>query len=420
MKVSAEPIENSQMVLNIEMDASEVDRYLEQAYSRLVRKVSVPGFRKGKVPRDILQRHIGKDALFQEALQELIPEAYQKAMETQQIDAIAQPRFELIQTEPVVFKAVVPLKPTVKLGDYAGIKVECKPVEVGDRDIEAAIQQLRQQHAMLIPVDRPVQFGDIITIDVVGEKQGEPFPIHKDFVYEVIRESKLPLPGFAEKLEGMIKGEERSFVLSYPADYEIKELAGKEHAFKVTVREIKERKLPDVDDGFARALGSQDLASLRQKMADDLKTGAERRARLELEQKVIQAAVDLSEVEYPPVLIDREISRLLNEEASHFADGVTGLGNYLKSLNKTIGDHVEELRPLAHQRLVQSLVLGKIAEAEKIEVVESELEEEVVRVKEQVGEAELFSLPEARESIKQRLILRKAVHRLVEIATGSG
>lgn len=408
------------MVLNIEMDASEVDRYLEQAYSRLVRKVSVPGFRKGKVPRDILQRHIGKDALFQEALQELIPEAYQKAMETQRIDAIAQPRFELIQTEPVVFKAIVPLKPTVKLGDYAGIKVESKPMEVGDNDIEAAIQQLRQQHAMLIPVDRPVQFGDIITIDVVGERQEEPFPIHKDFVYEVTRESKLPLPGFAEKLEGMIKGEERSFVLSYPADYEIKELAGKEHAFKVTVREIKERKLPDVDDDFARTLGGQDLASLRQKIADDLKAGAEKRARLELEQKVIKAVVDLSEVGYPPVLIDREISRLLNEEASHFADGVTGLENYLKSLNKTIGDHVEELRPLAHQRLVQSLVLGKIAEVEKIEVVESELEEEVVRVKEQVGEAKLFNLAEARESIKQRLILRKAVHRLLQIATSSG
>ncbi|HIE17478.1 MAG TPA: trigger factor, partial [Dehalococcoidia bacterium] len=237
MKVSAEPIENSQMVLNIEMDASEVDRYLEQAYSRLVRKVPVPGFRKGKVPRDILQRHIGKNTLFQEALQELIPEAYQKAMETQQIDAIAQPRFELIQTEPLVLKAVVPLKPTVKLGDYAGIKVEGKPVEIDDRDIEAAIQQLRQQHAMLIPVDRAVQFGDVITIALAEERQGKPFPIRKDFVYEVTRESKLPLPGFAEKLEGMTKDEERSFILSYPADYEIKELAGKEHAFKVTVKE---------------------------------------------------------------------------------------------------------------------------------------------------------------------------------------
>jgi len=424
MKVSTEPIENSQVALNIEMEPVEVDKYLEKAYTRLVRRVSVPGFRKGKAPRTVLERHIGKDALFREALEDLIPTTYKEALESQEIDAIAQPQFELIQTEPLIFKAVVPLKPAVKLGDYTQIKVKSKPVEISKEDIEATIEQLRHQQAILSPVDRPVQFDDIVTIDIEGERDGESSPIRKDVVYEVIREARLPLPGFAEKLESMSKGEEKSFVLSYPPDYEMKELAGKEHAFKVTVTEIKEKKLPEVDDEFARNLGKEDLASLREQIASNLKARAEERARLELEQKAVDAAVGLSEVEYPPVLAEREIDRLLNDEARQFTEGITGLENYLRSLNKTIDDHREELRPMANRRVVRSLVLGKVAEAEKIEVADSEIDAEIEKMVQDAGKQaeevkKLFSLPQARDSIKQFLVGRKTVERLVQIATGS-
>jgi trigger factor len=423
MKVSTEPKENSQVTMNIEMEAPEVDKYLQRAYSRLVGRVSVPGFRKGKAPRDILERHIGKDALFREALEDLIPTAYKEALEEQEIEAIAHPQVEIVQTEPLIFKAVVPLKPTVKLGDYTQIRVESKPVEVTEADVEGTIEQLRLQQAVLSPVDRPVQFGDVVTIDVEGEREGESFPIRKDILYEVSKEARLPLPGFAEKLEGMSKGEERSFVLSYPSDYEMAELAGKEHAFKVKVTEIKEKKLPDVDDEFAKSLGKEDMASLREQITSNLKAGAEERARLELEQKAIDAAIELSEVEYPPVLVESEIERLLNEEARHFTDGITGLENYLKSINKTLEGHVEELRPAASRRVVRSLVLGKVAETEKMEVADSEVDAEIEKtVKDADKEAEearkLFSLPQARESIKQFLIGRKAVERLVQIATG--
>lgn len=423
MKVSTEPIENSQVALNIEMEPVEVDRYLEKAYNRLVRRVSVPGFRKGKAPRTVLERHIGKDALFREALEDLIPTTYKEALESQEIDAIAQPQFELIQTEPLIFKAVVPLKPAVKLGDYTQIRVESKPVEISKEDIEATIEQLRHQQAILSPVDRPVQFDDIVTIDIEGERDGESFPIRKDVVYEVIREARLPLPGFAEKLEGMSKGEEKSFVLSYPPDYEMKELAGKEHAFKVTATEIKEKKLPEVDDEFAKNLGKEDLTSLREQIASNLKARAEERARLELEQKAVDAAVELSEVEYPPILVEREIGRLLSDEARNFTEGINGLENYLRSLNKTIDDHREELRPMANRRVVRSLVLGKIAEAEKIEVDDSEIDAEIEKmVKDADKQADeirrFFSLPQARDSVKQFLVGRKTVERLVQIATG--
>ena len=424
MKVSTEPVENSQIVLNVEMEAVEVDEYLEKAYNRLVGKVSIPGFRKGKAPRVILEQHVGKDTLFQEALECLIPEAYEKALEEQEIEAIGQPKIELTQTEPVVFKAIVPLRPTVKLGDYKQIRLKSEPVEISDEDVDAMIEQLRHENAVLSPVDRPVEFGDIVTIDIEGESQGEPFVSRKDLVYEVSRDSRVPLPGFAEKLEGMKKGEKRSFVLSYPPDYEMQELAGKEYSFDVTISEVKEKKLPEVDDEFAKSLGREGLASMREHISTNLKARGEEKARLEFEQKVVDTAVELSEVEYPPVLIDREIDRLLNEEARNFAEGARGLENYLRSINKTIDDHREELRPVASQRALRSLVLEKVAEAEKVEVSASEIDDEIEKMVKDAGEQaegmrKLFNSSQAREPIKNFLVNRKTVERLVQIANGS-
>src|SRR4030042_1412110 len=421
MKGSTEPVKNSQVTLNIEVEPVEIDKYLAKAYNRLVKRVSVPGFRKGKAPRDVLERQIGKDALFQEALEDLIPATYKEALEEQKIEPIAQPQFEMIQPEPLIFKAVVPLKPTIKLGDYTGIRVESKPVKIKKGDIDTTIEQLQHQQAILSPVDRPVQFDDIVTIDVGGERDGESFSIRKDVVYEVSKEARLPLPGFAEKLEDMGKGEEKSFVLSYPPDYEMKELAGKDHTFKVTVTEIKEKKLPEVDDEFAKTLGKEDLASLREQIASNLKVGAEERARLELEQKAVNAAVELSEVEYPPALVEREIDRLLSEGARQFTDGINGLENYLRTINKTMDDHREELRPIADRRVVRSLALCKISVDEKIEVDDSEIDAEVDRMLKDVDKQaeemrKFFSLAPARESLKQFLVGRKTVERLVKIA----
>ncbi|HEX7363819.1 MAG TPA: trigger factor [Dehalococcoidia bacterium] len=423
MKVTTEPVENRQIALNIEMEPVEIDKYLDRAYGRLVKKVAVPGFRKGKAPRDILERHIGKDALFQEALEDLIPRVYKEALDEQKIEPIDQPEFELIKTEPLIFKALVPLKPEVKLGDYKKIKVESKPVKVSKKDIDATVEQLREQQAVLLPVDRTVQFGDVVTMDVEGERDGETFPIRKDALYEVAKEARLPLPGFAEKLEGMAKGEERSFVLSYPDDYEMKELAGKEHKFKVAVKEIKEKKLPEVNDEFAKSLGKDDVASLLEQIESNMKTRAEERARAELEQMAVDKLIELGELAYPPVLVEREIDRLLNEEARHFAEGVTGLEGYLKTLNKTMEDHRQELKPIASKRVVRSLALGGLAESEKIEVTESDIDAEVEKMAQDADKQaddvrKLFSLPQPRESIRQFLTGKKALDRLVEIATG--
>lgn len=424
MKVSTEPIENRQIALKVEMDVVEVDKYMDKAYLSIASRVTIPGFRKGKAPKSVVERHVGKETILQEALEQMIPKAYEEALGIQSIEAIDRPEIELLQTEPVIFKAIVPIKPTVKLGNYKKTKIKFKPVEVSEQDVETTIEQLSRQHATLVPVERSVQFGDLVTIDVEGKREGEPFPIGKGVVYEVNKDSRLPLPGFSEHLVGMSRDKEESFVLSYPADYEIAELAGKEYEFKVSVAEVKEKQLPEVNDEFAKGLGLDDLASLREQILSGLKQGAEERARLELEQKATDALMESSEIEYPPILVERAIDRLLSEEAENFRDGFEGLERYLTSLNKSLEAHREELKPVAEKRVVRTLVLEKVAEEEKIEITEPEIDAEIDKmVKGPAGQAEemkkLFNLPQSRETIKRFLKSKRAAERLVQIATNS-
>jgi trigger factor len=422
MRVSTEPMQNSQMLLNIEMESNEIDKYLDRAYNRLSKRVSVPGFRKGKVPKEVLTSYVGKDTLYREALEDLLPEAYAEAVQSQGIEPIAQPSFEIVQTEPLVFKAIVPLKPTVKLGDYTQIKIEAQAVEVTEDEIGGVLQQLQQEHAILSPVERAVSLGDEVTMDIEEVREGKSTPLRQDLVYEVKEGSRLPLPGFAEKLVGLVKGEEKDIILSYPDDYEIGELAGKEHIFRVKVKDIREKRLPELDDEFARLLGSEDLASLRARIADAIKARKESMARLEMERKVMDALVGMSEVEYPPVLVEKEIDRLLIDEARYFAEGVAGLERYLKTLNKTMTEHREELRVEATQRVVHSLILDKVVDVENVEVTDSEVDAEIEGMAADAGAKaenvrEAFSSEDRREAVRWFLKRRKAMDRLLERST---
>ncbi len=251
MKITNEKIENSQAFLTIEMEPAEVEESLEMSYHRLVKKANIPGFRKGKAPRAILERYIGRESLFEDALNDLLYQAYEKAIKEQAIEAIAQPQIEIAQTDPVVFKAIVPLKPKVKLGDYQHIQVTPQPVEVTENDVNDVIEQLRHQHATWEPVERPVDFGDMVVFNIWSSVEDKPFINQKGVQYQPLHDSSFPLPGFAEQLIGMKRDEEKEFKLQIPADYSRSELAGKEPSFRVRVTEIKQEILPELKDEFA-------------------------------------------------------------------------------------------------------------------------------------------------------------------------
>ena len=418
MKVSSERIENSQVVLKVEAEPEEVERSLEEAYRHLVKRADVPGFRRGKAPRAMLERYLGKEALLGEAVERLVPQLYSRAVEEQGIDAIAQPEIEITQTDPVIFKATVPLRPTVELGNYREIRVDPEPVEVAEEEMEKAIEQVRYQHAPWQPVERPIQFGDLVTIDVKGSLEDGSLLDRKDLQYQVLKALPFPVPGFSEQLEGLDKGEEKEFTISFPADYEISHLAGKEYLFRVVVSEIKEQKLPEVNDEFAKSVGEgfEDLESLRQRIASALKALAEEKERRRFEEKVIDAVVELSKVDFPPVLVEREIDRLIRETEASLEEGIRSRGRSEEELR-------EELRPLATRRATIYLVLGKMAEEEKIEVAEAEIEEEVEAIAQSAGERgeeirRMFNSTTGRQSLKEVLLTRKTVKRLMEIASG--
>jgi len=427
VKVTNEKTENSQAFLTIEMEPDEVEESLEKAYHRLAKKANIPGFRKGKAPRDVLERYIGKEGLLEDALNSLLPETYEKAIKEQKIEAFAQPHIEVAQTEPVIFKMVVPLTPTIKLGDYHNIQVTPEPVELSEDDVNAAIEQLRHQHATWEPVERPVDFDDLVTLDVDSNIEGEPFINQKGAQYQVIRELSLPVPGFAEQLVGVKRDEEKEFRLQLPSDYSRSELAGKETSFKVKVIEIKQEKLPELNNKFAKEVSPdfKSLQSLRKRVSADLKLRAEEKARIDFEERVIEAAVDITELEFPPILVEMETDQLINQQLRRWQMSGKGLEEYLGSINKTEEELREELHPLATKRVTQSLTLGRIVEEEKFEVSDAEISAEIENVTKDAGEDKKDELnkylntPQARKSIEQGLITQKTVQRLVEIARGS-
>jgi trigger factor len=422
MKTTCDKMDNCQLALNVEMESGETDKYMADALEHLARRVTLPGFRKGKAPSSLVEQQVGKQAIFQEALEHLIPEAYEEALKKESIVAIAEPKVELLQVDPVIFKAIVPLKPNVTPGNYREIKLEMGTKEVGDSEINQVIEQLQMQFGTLVPVERGIQYGDIITCDITAKKAGEPMLDRKDAAYEVNQDSKYPAPGFAEKLIGLAKDAETEFTLSFPDDYEIKEIAGKEYTFTVKVKEIKEKSLPEVNDDFAKNAGSENLEVLKEKIKAGLQSRADESLKKEFENKLVTMLIEQSTIEFPPVLVEKEIDHIINEEARNFADGIKGLENYLGNAKKTLEQHRDDLRPSATDRVKAFLVTSKIGEVEDVKVSEDELTEAIENmIKGDETKAEnvraLFSLPQPRESLRDMMIINKTMDLLTKIVT---
>jgi trigger factor len=425
VKVTREKTENSQVFLTIEMEPAEVEESLEKSYYRLVSKAKIPGFRKGKAPRAILERYIGKESLLEDALNHLLPEAYEKAIKEQEIEAIAQPQIEIAQTDPVVFKVMIPLKPTIKLGDYGSIRLTPEPVQITEDDINSAMEQLRHHYASWEPVERQVDLSDLVSLDVQSNIENEPFINQKGAQYQVLSDLPFPAPGFAEQLLGMKRDKEKEFKLQFPLDYPRRELAGKEASFQVRVTEIKQERPPELNDEFARQIDPdfESLDSLREQVTANLRLKAEEKAKMDFEEQVVEAVVDSAQLEFPPVLVEAQISRLVDERLKYWQKGTQGLAEYLRSINKTEEELREELHPLAVKRVTWSLVLEKVTEEKRIEINDSEIEAEIESLTKSAGESKdelekLLNTPQSHESIKQQLLIRKTIQRLVEIAEG--
>ncbi|MFC2032911.1 trigger factor [Chloroflexota bacterium] len=425
MKVTNEKTEERQVYLTIEMEPEELEKSLTASYKRLVNKANIPGFRKGKAPRDVAERYMGKESILEDALNQIVPDAYVKAVEEQEIKAIAQPQIEVVQTDPVIFKATVPLMPVIELGDYRSIRITPEVEEITEEKANSVLEEVRHQHATWEPVERPVEFGDLVGMDIESNIEGESFIEQKGAQYQVIEGFSGPVPGFPEQITGIAKNEEKEFKLTLPDDYPKNELAGKEANIKVKVTEIKEEKLPELNDELAVQVEPEikTLDALKAEIVGRLKERAEEKARADFEDKVIQAVVGCSKIEYPPIMVEAEIDGLLNEQAQRLQWDEKALEEYLKRVNKTVEQLREEMRPLATKRVASSLALGKVAEDENIEVSDADIDNEIENMVKGTTEDEdkirqLLSNLQYRNSIRQLLLTKKTVAKLEEIAKG--
>ncbi len=427
MKATQEKIENRQAYLTVEMDADEVAKATEAAYRRLVVRANVPGFRKGKAPRPILERYLGKDALLEDALNHLIPEVLDQAIKEQGIEAMARPEVELVKTEtPVTFKAVIALRPTVEGGDYRSLRMAKEKVETTESGVNDVLDNLRHHHATWEPVERPAQFGDMAVLSIHSTVGDKPF-FNQESVQYLLREgSSSPLKGFVEQIAGMKKDDEKEFQLSFPEDYPQADLVGKEASFKVRVLETKEEKLPQLDDSLAKQINPEyeTLDKLRTYVTESLTQRAEDQARIEYENRVVDAVIGVSKVEFPPVLVESEIDHLLTEQQRRLqAAGAGGLEEYMRITKKTAQQLRDDLRPAAVKSITRHLVLDKIAVDNKIEPSEEEVNQEVNAMIDGTGPkerkmAEILGTAQARHSVKHYLETKKTLDMLVKIIAG--
>lgn len=427
MKATVEKIEKNYITLEIEVEAPQVDEALHRAYRKLVHRVNIPGFRRGKAPRRVLENFIGKAPLYDEALDFLLPQAYKHAVESTAIEPIDRPEVEVVQLEegrPLIFKARVEVKPEVNLPEYRGMEVVKKKIPVTDADVENALKAIQERHARLVSVeDGEVVAGDLVTVDFQGYLDGEARPDLRaeGYTYEV-GSGRMP-EEWEKGLLGVKLGEERDIKIAYPSDHPEQQLAGEEVTFHVAVKEIKRKEVSPLDDEFARDVSEFDtLEELKEDLRSKLEEDAARRAEAEVRRQAISFVVDKSEVEIPEVLVERQIDSYIEDLKRRAEANRVYLDEYLERRGTTLEALREEFRPEAERRVKTDLVLGAIAKKEGIRVSEEEIEEKIKEMAEryrqqpEVMRKIIESQVGGLESIKDELLISKTIDLLVREA----
>ncbi|MFO7951953.1 MAG: trigger factor [Bacillota bacterium] len=421
-----EKVEDNKIKLEIEVDAAEVDSALEKAYRKVVKKVNLPGFRKGKVPRKLLEARFGPEVLHEEALEELVPPAYEKALEEADINPINQPEFDLVQVEegkPLIFNAIVEVLPEVDLGEYKGLEAEKEEVEVDDVQVDHHIYMLREQNARLVPrEDRPAQHGDLLLIDFKGYVDGESFEGGEAEDYSLELGSQSFIPGFEEQLIGVNLNEETEVKVTFPEDYRNEELAGKEAVFNVTIKQIKEKQLPDLDDEFVKEVSEfETLDEMKADIKEKMLKNAEEQSKTKLEESLIEKVSEASEVKLPEVLVERQIDRMISDMENYLRQQGLGMDQFLELSGKTKEEMRNENRPEAERRTKANLVLDAIVKKEGITVDDSEVDAKINEIAESYNDQfervkGIFEKQGRLPAIKEEMRIRKAVDLIVENA----
>ena len=405
---------------------------MSKAVQRVSEQVKIPGFRPGKAPRAIVERTVGRPALLQEALDQLLPDLYREAIESEAIEAIGEPEFELESTEPVVVHAKVPVRPTVELNDYRSLRAPQPDGKATPEQVEESLTALQQRFATLEPVDRPVQWGDSVRADVrlVVEGRQEPPHVEEDVEFRVDQDAVVLLPGFVDQLVGLERGRAYDISFQLPDDFETAEMAAKTATCHVQLHEVKREVLPELDDDFAKSIdeGVDTVEQLRQRVEQDVQKHVEAQALAAYQEEVVDLLLAGAELDYPEVLVERDIDRQVDQQSNHASHTPEELQQWLEGIGKSEQEVRDGLRDAADLNVRRALVLGEFAEREQVEVSEERVQEEMDRVVDGMlggvddGEQRqtlrgLLDTEDGRSSLRERLTTQEALVRLGEICS---
>ncbi len=425
MSVQVEKLEKNMAKLTIEVSAAEFEKALEDAFLKNKNKISIPGFRKGKVPRQMVEKMYGPEIFYEDAANALIPDAYSKAFDECEEDIVSSPEIDVTQIEKgksFIFTATVALKPEVKLGKYKGVKVEATEVTVTDEEVDAKIEKERENNARTIEVtDRPVKDGDMTVLDFEGFVDGVAFDGGKGENYPLTIGSGAFIPGFEEQLVGAEIGKEVEVNVTFPEDYQAEELKGKAAVFKCTIKEIKEKELPALDDEFASEVSEFDtLEEYKKDIKETLTIEKEKAAREAKEAAVIDAIIADSDMDIPEAMVTTQQKQMIDEFAQRMQMQGLSMEQYLKFTGATLDKMMEQVKPQAETRIKSRLVLEAVAAKEGIEATEEDYEEEIKTMAEvyQMEPDKIKEmLPEKSvKGIKEDIAVKKAVEFVVNNA----
>lgn len=381
MKVTVERIDNHKAVLEVEVPQEEVGKAVNRAYQKLAAKVNIPGFRKGKTPRKILEMRIGKEAILEEAFDFIVPNAYGKALEEQKLEVVSRPEIDVVtlkEDEPCVFKATVVVKPEVTLGQYKALKIAEVKAEVKDEEVEKQLDDMRSRQAKMIVVpDAVLAKGDFAIIDFEGFVDGEPFKGGDGQGYPLEVGSGSFIPGFEDQLIGAKSGEDRTVKVTFPDDYFVKELASKEAEFKVAIQDIKRKELPELDDEFAKEVSDfATLEELKTDLKNKLEEAAKEKAEREFKNNVVKTAVDNAQMDIPDIMVDDRVNIMIQDLAINLENRGMQLDKYLEYVHTDMNDLKKNYRDSALANVKVDLLLEAIAKEEKLEVAAEDLDAE--------------------------------------------
>ncbi len=426
MKTNLEKLENDKVQLEITMEEEETEEAIDKASRELANKVKVPGFRKGKVPRNVIEARLGQGAIMEEALETLLPEGYGKAIEEKGIEPIDQPQIEIVQAEPekpLVFKATVQLRPEAELGEYKGVEAKIEDYEVTDQDVDNSLEKLRETHSKMINIEgRAAEKGDHIVIDFEGFIDGQPFEGGSAEGYSLELGSESFIPGFEEQLFGVKTGQEKEVKVSFPEDYHVEELAGKESTFKVSVKEIKKKILPELDDDFAKTASEfATLQELREDTKENLEQTAVDAIKRNFENEVLLKVVENADAEVPQVMVEKRMEQMMERTGEELKRQGISMEDYLKYVNKTEEELKEEMKPNAEREVKTELVLEAVAKEEGLEASEEDINEEINKIAEAYSQEpdtvrSTFESQGTIPIIEKNIQMRKAISFLTEHA----